>query len=77
MHLRDLLAKKQPYELAHFMRSILFRKISGISNENLYNYCLSGTKILINEYYAVINKSLDYLLKSNLANKYVLFKELK
>ena len=48
-----------------FLKAIISRTSSGIKNENLYNYTVSGTKLLITEYYETIFSAFDYILKSD------------
>jgi len=65
------------YETAHFLRSILQRKYSGLQNENIYNNCYSDTKELVNEYYSIIVKSLNFIFESEMEEKFQFFQELK
>jgi hypothetical protein len=44
-----------------FLKAIMSRTSSGIKNENLYNYTISGTKMLIGEYYNVLMKAIEYI----------------
>ena len=77
-HLNKMRENKKIYELVHFLRSILSRSFSGVTNENLYNYALSGPKNLICEYYSTILKSLDFIYKNDeISNKLEFFRELK
>ena len=76
-HLKKMKEEKKIYECVHFLRSILSRSFSGITNENLYNYALSGPKNLICEYYNTILESLEFVFNSEIENKLEFFRELK
>lgn len=76
-HLKDLLRKNNSNEVARFIRSIVSRNFSNITNEKLYRYLYSGTKQLIDDYYDTLLKALDYIASSDFPNKKTFFKEIK
>ena len=76
-HLVELMGKKNPIELARFIRSLVSRDFSNLTNEKLYRYLYSGTKQLIDDYYATLLKALDYLASCKFQGKKTFFKEIK
>ena len=76
-HVKHLLKKKNPLELASFIRSILSRDFANITNEKLYKHIYTGTKQLIEDYYDTILESLDYLHKTDFPDKFLFFQEIK
>lgn len=76
-HLKGLVRGNLMVECAHLLRVLMVRNFSGIANNELYNYTLSGTKTLINEYYETILMSLEAVFNSDIPDKLVYFKDLK
>src|SRR5690606_29769807 len=60
----------------------MFRNLGGIGNAKLFEYCLSGTKTLIEDYTAEVVKQLEYICDTDFPDlspekKFDLFYELK
>lgn len=76
-HLEDLLEQKRIEECATLLRALMSRDFSGITNQNLYNKTLSGTKELIDDYHNTILLCLQTIADSDMKNKAEFFTELK
>ncbi len=77
LHLEELISENRLEECSSLLRGLMTRDFSGITSPNLYNYTLSGTKELIDEYYETILKCLQRIADSDLKNKLEFFTELK
>lgn len=76
-HMQELMKKGKPAELARFVRSIVSRDFSNITNEKLYRHMYSGTKQLIDDFYATLLETLDHLSAAEFSGKKTFFKEIK
>jgi TAG lipase/steryl ester hydrolase/phospholipase A2/LPA acyltransferase len=77
LHLESLLDANKIRECSTLLRGLIKRDFSGISNLNLYNYTLSGTKELIDQYYETIKTCFTRIADSDMSNKLEFFTELK
>lgn len=75
-HLNELLEKNKIQKCAHLIRALMTRNFSGVTNQDLYNFNLSGTKVLVEEYYKCILKCLKRILHSDMPFKLEYFKDL-
>ena len=48
--MKNLIKLEKTEELSNFLRTVISRINMGLHDEYLYNYCLSGTKIQIEEF---------------------------
>ena len=76
-HLHELVRNNKIQDCAHLLRVLMVRNFSGIANQELYNYSLSGTKDLIGEYYETILFCLKTIYLSEMPGKLTFFKDLK
>lgn len=72
-----LMREKRNEELIGFLKAVHSRTSSGIKNQNLYNYSLSGTKILISDFYSTVDRTLDYVKQLNFPEKQQFFEDLR
>lgn len=76
-YLIELKQKRNPLELARLVRALVSRDFSNITNEKLYRHLYSGTKKIIDDFYAAFLDALDYLAQSEFTGKRTFFKEIK
>lgn len=76
-YLNHLMLKKKNEELIGFLKALHSRSSSGIKNHNLYNHSLSGTKLLISDYYSTVIRALDYVKQLDFPEKQQFFDDLR
>lgn len=73
--MEEFMAQNKTRELIHLTRSILMRNFFGINDQKLFTYCFSGTKDLVEKFFATVEKSLDSIYNSEDPQKYEFFLE--
>jgi predicted acylesterase/phospholipase RssA len=74
--LERLLSQDKIPECMNLLRGFLTRDFSGITNKNLYNFTLSGTKELIDQYYDTVVLCLNRIADSDVPGKLKFFADI-